>query len=200
MVQRYSAAKGRAWPMDIAWSADGAPRIVYSSRIGDDDVFKYARFNGRRWVKNDVAPAGGSLFGYRNGGITFDHTDPDWVVLTRLIDGAHEIEVRHTPDGGRSWEATQLTTNSKILNFRPVFPRGFDEPDERVVVYVSGSASSFRSYRTVVKMRIDRAQAEPAPSPPPGLPDPTPTPTPGTAEGRRRPSAARPVPPWRASS
>jgi len=70
-------------------------------------------------------------------------------------------------------------TDSKILNFRPVFPRGFDEPDERVVVYVSGSASSFRSYRTVVKMRIDRTRSQPAPSPPPSLPDPTPTPTPG---------------------
>jgi hypothetical protein len=188
MVQRHSAAKGRAWPMDIAWSGDGAPRIVYSSRIGDDDVFKYARFDGRRWVKSDVAPAGGSLFGYRNGGITFDHSDPDWVVLTRLIDGAHEIEVRHTPDRGRSWEATQLTTGSRVLNFRPVFPRGFDEPDERVVVYVSGSASSFRSYRTVVKMRIDRASAEPAPSPPPGLPDATPTPDPGTGTGGGTPA------------
>jgi hypothetical protein len=188
MVQRYSARGGRAWPMDIAWAADGAPRIVYSSRIGDDDVFRYARFNGRTWVKHQVAPAGGSLFGYRNGGITFDHSDPDWVVLTRLIDGAHEIEVRHTPDRGRSWEATQLTTGSRILNFRPVFPRGFDEPDERVVVYVSGSASSFRSYRTVVKMRIDRASAEPAPSPPPGLPDATPTPDPGTGTGGGTPA------------
>ena len=122
MVQRYSAAKGRAWPMDIAWAADGAPRIVYSSRIGDDDVFSYARFNGRRWVKTDVAPAGGSLFGYRNGGITFNHADPDWVVLTRLIDGAQEIEVRHTPDGGRSWEATQLTRELEDPQLPPRLP------------------------------------------------------------------------------
>jgi hypothetical protein len=42
------------------------------------------------------------------------------------------------------------------------------------VVYVSGSASSFRSYRTVVNMRIDTA-LKPAPEP---TPSPTPTPTP----------------------
>jgi hypothetical protein len=54
-------------------------------------------------------------------------------------------------------------------------------------VYVSGSASSFRSYSTVVKMRIDRASAEPAPSPPPGLPDATPTPEPGTGGGTPAP-------------
>ena len=172
-VQRYSAANGRAWPMDIAWAADGAPRIVYSTRIGDDDVFRHARFNGRRWVKTDVAPAGGDLFGYRNGGITFNHANPDWVVLTRLIDGAQEIELRRTGDGGATWDATQLTRNSTILNFRPVFPRGLDADGEMVVVYVSGSASSFRSYRTVVKMRVD-----PAPEPPAPEPTPTPTPTP----------------------
>ena len=59
-----------------------------------------------------------------------------------------------------------------MLNFRPVFPRGISEPDRLVVVYVSGAASSFRSYRTVVNMQID-----------PGLePQPVPTPVP-TAPG-----------------
>jgi len=169
-VQRYSPAKGRPWPMDIAWGSDGVPSIVYSSRVGFDDVFRYARWNGTRWVTRLVTPAGGSLFGYRNGGITFNHADPRWVVLTRLIDGRQEIEVRYTPDQGRTWQLFQLTHDSRVLNFRPVFPRGLDDPDALVVVYVSGAARSFRSYRTVVKMRID-APLEPAPTP-------TPTPTP----------------------
>jgi hypothetical protein len=172
MVQRYSAANGRAWPMDIAWNSDGVPSIVYSSRVGYDDVFRYARWNGTRWVTRLVAPAGGSLFGYRNGGITFNHSDPRWVVLTRLIDGAQEIEVRYTGDQGKTWTPYQLTSGSTMLNFRPVFPRGLTDPNELVVVYVSGAAKSFRSYRTVVKMQIDKA------IPPPPAPTPTPTPTP----------------------
>jgi hypothetical protein len=45
-----------------------------------------------------------------------------------------------------------------------------------VVVYVSGAASSFRSYRTVVNMRID-GPLKPPPAPPPA-PTPTPIPTP----------------------
>jgi hypothetical protein len=173
MVQRYSAKNGRPWPMDISWGSDGAPVIVYSSRVGYDDVFRYARFNGRRWSTRLVSPAGGSLFGYRNGGITLNHADPRWVVLTRLIDGQHEIEVRYTPDQGRTWELFQLTRDSAVLNFRPVFPRGITDPNRLVVVYVSGSARSFRSYRTVVNMRIDKA-LQPAPVP---TPEPTPTPT-----------------------
>jgi hypothetical protein len=161
--------------MDIAFGSDGVPSIVYSSRVGDDDDFRYARWNGSKWVTRLISKAGGSLFGYRNGGITFNHGDPNWVVLTRLINGAHEVELRHTADQGRSWEAFQLTQNSKILNFRPVFPRGLDDPNQMVVVYVSGAASSFRSYRTVVKMRIDPSPKPPAPAP---TPTPTPTPTP----------------------
>jgi hypothetical protein len=178
-VQRYSPSKGRPWPMDIAWGSDGVPSIVYSSRVGYDDVFRYARWNGERWVTRLITPAGGSLFGYRNGGITFNHSDPRWVVLTRLIDGQQEIEVRYTPDQGRTWQSFQLTRNSKVINFRPVFPRGLSDPDQLVVVYVSGSAKSFRSYRTVVKMQVD-APLEPAPTPTP-IPTPTPTPTPTPA-------------------
>jgi hypothetical protein len=174
LVQPYSAAKGRPWPMDIAFGSDGVPSIVYSSRVGEDDTFRYARWDGEKWVTRLISPAGGSLFGYRNGGITFNHADPRWVVLTRLIDGHQEVEVRHTEDQGRTWEAFQLTQHSSVLNFRPVFPRGITDPNRLVVVYVSGSASSFRSYRTVVNMRIDTA-LKPAPEP---TPSPTPTPTP----------------------
>ena len=46
LVQRYSAKVGRPWPMDIAFGSDGVPSIVYSSRVGDDDNFRYARWNG----------------------------------------------------------------------------------------------------------------------------------------------------------
>ena len=169
VVQPYSARKGRPWPMDIAWNAEGVPSIVYSSRVGDDDVFRYARWNGSRWETRLISPTGGSLFGYRNGGITFNHADPRWVVLTRLIDGQQEIEVRFTGDQGRTWAPFQLTRDSDVLNFRPVFPRGTADPERLVVVYVSGAASSFRSYRTVVNMRIDDAFFKAAA---PAVPDP----------------------------
>jgi hypothetical protein len=174
LVQKYARSKGRPWPMDIAWGSEGVPSIVYSSRVGYDDVFRYARWNGTRWETRQISPAGGSLFGYRNGGITFNHADPRWVVLTRLIDGQQEVEVRYTADQGRTWQLFQLTRNSSVLNFRPVFPRGIVDPSRLVVVYVSGTASSFRSYRTVVKMEIDSG-LQPAPVP---APTPTPTPTP----------------------
>ena len=87
------------------------------------------------------------------------------------------------------------------LNFRPVFPRGLTDPDQLVVVYVSGSASSFRSYRTVIKMNIGPSPLAPAPAPTPTpspVPTPTPTPTPAPtdpdAAGRRHSGALGVVP------
>ena len=78
-----------------------------------------------------------------------------------------------------------------MLNFRPVFPRGISDPNRLVVVYVSGNASSFRSFRTVVNMRIDKTPAPPAPPPPPA---PTPTPVPPAPTPTPVPPAPTPTP------
>ena len=112
-VEPYSAAVGRAWPMDIAEDRSGMPVVVYSSLVGTSDTFFYGRWDGRRWRTQPIASAGRSLFTYHNSGITLDHADPSWVVLSRTIDGQNEIEARHTPDHGSSWCPVQLTHRSQ---------------------------------------------------------------------------------------
>lgn len=160
-VEPYEAASGRAWPMDVAQDADGMPVIAYSSLVGTSDTFRYARWDGRRWRTRPIARAGQTLFSYHNSGVTLDHEDPSWVVLSRTIDGQNEIEARHTPDSGDSWCAVQLTRRSHAFNIRPVIPRGLSDPRRLVVLYVSGSARSFREYDTDVVM----ATAERSPRP-----------------------------------
>ena len=147
--------------MDIAQDRSGRPVVVYSSLVGTHDTFRYGRWDGRRWHTQAIAKAGRTLFSYHNSGITLDHEDPSWVVLSRTIDGQNEIEARHTPDHGGSWCPVQLTHRSRSFNIRPVIPRGARDPRRLVVLYVSGSAKSFREYDTDVVM----ATAErPAPS------------------------------------
>jgi hypothetical protein len=153
LVQRYSADVGGPWPLDLASGQDNTPVIVYSSRIGLNDDFRYASYDGKRWVTRRIAYAGGFLFGYRNGGITLDHSDPRWIVMSHVVRGRHEIELRFTPDHARTWRIEQLTAGSNELNFRPVIPRGVSASRARVVLYISGAASGFRSYRTVLRMR-----------------------------------------------
>jgi hypothetical protein len=153
-IDPYSVAGGRAWPMDIAEDRSGMPVVVYSSLVGTDDTFRYGRWDGRRWRTHPIAAAGRTLFTYHNSGITLDHSDPAWVVLSRTIDGQNEIEARHTPDNGSSWRTVQLTRSSRAFNIRPVIPRGLSDPRRLVVLYVSGSARSFREFDTDVVMAV----------------------------------------------
>ena len=151
-VESYSDAGGRAWPMDVAEDRSGRPVVVYSSLVGTSDTFRYGRWDGRRWRTHSIAKAGRTLFTYHNSGVTLDHSDPSWVVLSRTIDGQNEIEARHTPDHGDSWCQIPLTSGSSGFNIRPVIPRGLSDPRRLVVLYVSGSAKSFREYDTDVMM------------------------------------------------
>jgi hypothetical protein len=163
-VQRYSAAAGRAWPTDVAQDRSGAPVVVYSSLAGTADTFRYARWDGARWGARPIAAAGRTLFTYHNAGATLDHADPSRVVLSRTVGRQNEIELRQTPDHGRTWRASLITSGSRTFNIRPVIPRGLGAEDPLVVLYVTGSARSFREYDTEVVMSTvepDRAIQRP---------------------------------------
>jgi hypothetical protein len=152
-LERIHAPRdGRAWPMDVAQDADGDPVAVYTSLRGAGDTFRYARFISGRWETHPIVAAGRTLFGYHNAGATLDHADPARVVLSRTIGEQNEIELRATTDGGRTWTARALTHDSDEFNVRPVIPRGLGDDHEGLVLYVKGSAASYRRYDTSVIM------------------------------------------------
>jgi hypothetical protein len=155
---------GRAWPEDIADDGRGRPVVTYSLTVGHRsesrgvDSLAYARWNGHSWIWHWVAKAGtrGGMPGYRNGGITLDHRDPRWLMLARTIGSWYEVEMRHTTDGGASWASYQLTSDSGMFNIRPVFARGLADSGRYAIVYVQGTASSYRSFQTRAVMQIGR--------------------------------------------
>ena len=74
-------------------------------------------------------------------------------MLSRTIGAWNEVELWRTPDGGRSWlTPIPVTSNSDAHNFRPIIPRGLPSTSSVVVFYVHGTATSFRNFRTVVRM------------------------------------------------
>ena len=153
-VHAYSRGAGRAWPMDVAADATGAPVAVYTTLHGVRDTFRYARWDGEHWRANVVADAGRTLFSYHNAGITLDHADPRRVVLSRTVAGQNEIELRSTADHGATWATTPLTAHSPSFNIRPVIPRGLPASAPLVVLHVAGRARSFREYDTTVRMMV----------------------------------------------
>ena len=156
-VHAYSWRDGRAWPMDVARGADGRPVIAYTALRGVQDTFRYATFDGRAWSTRPIVAAGRTLFSYHNSGVTLDHEDPTRLVLSRTIGEQNEIEMRETADRGATWVTTPLTRRSSAFNIRPVIARGERAGVPPVVLWVAGSARSFREYDTAVLMAIPSA-------------------------------------------
>ena len=123
-VYRYTDQGGRAWPHDIALTAEGRPRIVYTRRVNNRDTFYYGYNNGERWVSRKIVDAGAGRNFFRSGGATLDHEDPRYVFLSRTIGRWNQVERWFTPDSGRSWQTQQLTFDDSGFSVRPVAPRG----------------------------------------------------------------------------
>lgn len=135
-IYEYSGAGGRAWPHDIALTAAGRPRIVYTRRRANRDTFYYAYHNGSRWVSHKIVAAGPGFPSFTSGGATLDHDDPRIVYLSRRTGAFHQVEAWVTPDNGRSWSSQQLTADPDHYCTRPVSPRGLAGANP--IVYVRG--------------------------------------------------------------
>ncbi len=150
---------GKAWVHDVALDQAGHPVIVYATFPNDTDHrYRYARWNGTRWIDRELVRAGGSMSldptepNY-SGGITLDHEDPSTVYLSRQVNGNFEVEVWRTPDGGATWSSQPLTSVSAGNNYRPISPRG-QRGDNMNVVWMHGPYPSFRSFQTGLRTQV----------------------------------------------
>lgn len=153
VVYAYSEDGGSAWPHDIALTADGRPRVVYTRRAEDgdgEDTFWYAHHDGERWVSSRIVGAGAGRRTFRSGGASLDHDDPRSVFLSRTIGAWNQVEHWFTPDEGRSWTTRQLTDDAKHYAVRPVKPRGLEGANQ--VLYSRGNRRTrgYTRYRTQI--------------------------------------------------
>src|SRR3954452_21075138 len=86
--ERVYGGSARAWVWDVASDSEGRPVIVYAtfpSRA--DHRYRYARWNGTRWIDVELTRAGGSIDesgreAQYSGGMSLDHGDPSTVYLS----------------------------------------------------------------------------------------------------------------------
>jgi hypothetical protein len=121
-IYNYSDAGGRAWGHDIALTADGRPRVVYTRRVNNRDTFWYAYHSGTKWLSRKIVEAGPGGPSFHSGGATLDHEDPRVVYLSRTIGNWNQVEQWFTPDSGRTWTHRQLTSDPSGYAIRPVTP------------------------------------------------------------------------------
>jgi hypothetical protein len=153
------ATSGKAWVHDVALDAAGRPVIVYAVFPTDaDHRYRYARWDGTRWVDRELVRAGRSMSvdptepNY-SGGISLDHEDPSIVYLSRQVNGVFEVEVWTTRDGGATWSARPLTAPSTRGNYRPISPRG-QTTDDMDIVWMHGAYPSYSRFATGLRTQI----------------------------------------------
>ena len=147
---------------DVALDAADHPVIVYAVFPTDTDHrYRYARWDGTRWVDRELVRAGRSMSvdpaepNY-SGGISLDHDDPSIVYLSRQVNGVFEVEAWTTPDGGATWSSRPLTAPSTRGNYRPVSPWG-QLSDDMDIVWMHGELPQ------LPELRHRAADADPHP-------------------------------------
>ena len=148
-VYRPERRRGRAWVFDVASDRGGVPVIVYVTYPTRGRLlYRYARWDGRRWRNNDIVRAGPPIAGHYAAGISLDHEDASVVYLSRKVGGAYEVERWTTPDAGVHWSHIPITSGSRVDNLRPISPRGLSGRD--LVVWLRGRYDGYRNYVTTV--------------------------------------------------
>ena len=147
LVYRPSS-RGRSWVHDVV---DGRrPAIVYATYPRRrTPVYRYARWDGRRWRNHDIVAAGPPIAGRYTAGISLDHEDPRVAYLSLKRGRRYEIERWTTADDGATWSHTALTRASTADNIRPVAPRGLRGTRD-TVVWLRGRYPGYRTFMTTV--------------------------------------------------
>jgi len=156
-VRPEKPGRASAWVHDVASDSQGKPAIVYVTYPSVHDLrYRYARWDGHRWLDHEIVAAGKPLNGPYAGGISLDHENPSIVYLSRRIHGVFEVEQWITVDDGRHWAHRAVTRHSSENNVRPVTPRG--ETGHYTVLWMHGRYRRYTEYvTTITRKGIGRA-------------------------------------------
>jgi hypothetical protein len=145
----------RAWVDDIAPMPDGSPVILYTTfpAEGRRREYHYARWDGHAWRTHDLGDGGatittGAADHFYSGEMDLDHQDPLVLYASVGSFGHHRIERLSTPDGGKSWRRTWITSGDAD-NVRPVVPRGLPSGSGEVL-WMRGRYGGFQRFETSI--------------------------------------------------
>ena len=150
-IYNYSDAGGRAWGHDIALTAEGRPRVVYTRRVNNRDTFWYAYHNGTKWLSRKIVEAG-----RRAPVLPLRRRDARPRGPARRLPVAHDRQLEpgravvHAGLGAHV-DAPPADQRPNGYAIRPVTPRGLGQAANRIL-YVWGDERTigFTNYTTRV--------------------------------------------------
>ncbi len=132
-----------------------------------DHRYYYARWNGTKWIVNQMCAAGRwfpqtppgttEREPQYSGGIILNPQDPSEVFLSRppngTVGGVFEIERWYTGDMGTTWTSEAITSKSAKNNVRPIIPwavPGQSNP-RRSLLWMYGDYTHYTDFNTGIK-------------------------------------------------
>jgi len=169
IVYKADTTTGRAWIADIV-EKNNIPYIVYSRYPSKTDHrYHYAWYNPelKKWDDVEICKSGKwfpqtqpgetERESYYMGNLILHPVYPDIVYLSRQVNNRFEIEKFVTPDQGKSWEITPITSNSTYDQVRPYVPRNQPVGAETVVMWMENKRYiHYTDYDTAIKYFIDK--------------------------------------------
>ncbi|PCH69796.1 MAG: hypothetical protein COC06_06840 [Bacteroidales bacterium] len=158
----------RSWIWDVAVDTIGYPVVAYT-RLAEETMhhYYYARWNGTTWENHRICKAGSSFPRYKrdkstrepephySGGVQLDHESPNVVYLSRPVKDIFEIFKYETPDYGKTWTQTAITSQSKKDNVRPFALGGSGEDVSNQVLWMYNDRySHFTDFKSRIKVDI----------------------------------------------
>lgn len=151
-----------AWISDIHLDAKGRPRLVYSvqkdsaglppGQGGEDFRYRYARWDGKRWIDSEIAYGGSKLYAREDdytGNLCIDPQDPDTVFISTNADPStgrrlpHREIYRGRPRGPK-WAWTAVTRDSTADNIRPIVP--IWQRGHRALLWLRGKMRTYTDF------------------------------------------------------
>lgn len=164
-----------AWTHDIALDDAGHPRVVYSVQMdsaelpprqgGEDHRYRYAVWNGQKWLDREIARAGRRLYAGEDdytGGICLDPAVPGVVYIATsvhpltgapLTSGHYEIFRGSGSAGDGVWMWTPVTASSNADNLRPIMPAGEIE-GQAALLWLRGRYRTYTDYDLEVVLQL----------------------------------------------
>jgi hypothetical protein len=174
LVYDASEIKERAWIWDVAETSSGNPVVVYSRFPNDSShVYYYGIFTNGQWQNYKLVDSGPWFPNTRkgeterepnySGGIVLDHQDPSTVILSRQKKGVFEIEKWSTTDEGKTWNAKDITSDSKFDNVRPFVVPNYPKGDSLQILWMNVQRyRHYTDYHSAIKMtKVDVATKTP---------------------------------------
>ena len=155
-----------AWTSDVHLDRSGLPVVVYSvqkdgagkkpGEAGEDHRYRYARWDGRQWMDEEIGYAGSKLYPGEDdytGNVCLDPQNVDVVYASsnvevrtgqRLAHGRYQL-FRGERQRGK-WQWAPMTDTRDQDNIRPVVPIG----GKGIVLWLRGRMTTYTNYRLAV--------------------------------------------------